>query len=492
MNSFDLKNIIYLVLISVIFITSYYIGVNLASTNFEEILFYSLSLDVIATKGDNKPFFIALKKCIPLAIVLFGLLYLLFLGINTKLLNDLQLGFICEKKAIIIFILLILSIIYFLKNIGLLNYLYYYVQKSNIIKDNFVDPKKTRIEFNKKNNLIMIFVESLENSIFSIKQGGVWNYEIVNELYEILQDKDTINFFDYNNNQGMYMIQGASYTSSSVFANNSGVPIKLGLKRKGFSKKKYISGIYSLGDLLKDNGYTNELISAANTTYGGFKEFYNQHGNFNIIDIDNLKEYGINIKENEKGDWGINDKGLFEIAKKRLNTLSKQKKPFNLQLITIDTHFVDGFIGEYSETKFQRQYENAYATTSRLIKDFVDYVKVQPYYKDTTIVIVGDHLIMQSDFMNDKMSKNRTIYNCFINPVNKNSNDSKRIYTSLDIYPTIISSLGAKIKGNKLALGVNLFSKEKTLAEKHGVKKLNKELKKRSSFYNEKILEIKK
>ena len=99
---------------------------------------------------------------------------------------------------------------------------------------------------------------------------------------------------------------------------------------------------------------------------------------------------------------------------------------------------------------------------------------------------------MQSDFMNDKMSKNRTIYNCFINPINKDIQNHTRIYTALDIYPTIISSLGGRIKRNKLALGVNLFSKEKTLAEKYGFKTLNKELKKRSSFYNEKILEIKK
>ncbi len=94
--------------------------------------------------------------------------------------------------------------------------------------------------------------------------------------------------------------------------------------------------------------------------------------------------------------------------------------------------------------------------------------------------------------MNDKMSKNRTVYNCIINPKNKDIKNKKRIYTALDLYPTIVSALGAEIKGNRLALGVNLFSKKKTLTEKHGFKKLNNELKKYSSFYNEEILQVKK
>ena len=493
MHSLELKNILLLMIMSIMFIASYYIGVNLASTNFEEILFYSLSLDVVAKYGDNKPFFVALKKCFFPIVMLIGIFFFLFFGISDELTSNIYpLFFIQEHRGLIIIVLLVLSIIILMNKIGLWNYLYYDIQKSNLIKDNYVNPKNTKITFNKKRNLVMIFVESLENSLFSKEHGGIWDYEIINELYELLDDKDTVSFFDTNSKEGMHMLQGSSFTSSSVFANNSGIPIKLSLKRKGFSKEKYIGGIYNLGDLLKDNGYTNELISAANTTYGGFKEFYVQHGNYNIIDIDNVKEFGFDIKNNDRGNWGINDRCLFDIAKKRLDTLSKLNKPFNLQLVTIDTHFIDGYIGDYSETKFEKQYENVYATTAKLIKQFVDYIKLQPYYKDTTIVIVGDHLIMQSDFMNDKMSKNRTVYNCIINPKNKDIKNKKRIYTALDLYPTIVSSLGAEIKGNRLALGINLFSKRKTLIEKYGFKKLNIELKKYSKFYNEEILQIKK
>ena len=490
MDYFGIKSIILLTIISIMLIASYYVKKHLGLTNFEEILFYSLYLNVTGSHTDNKAFFLALKKCLPVAAIIFGILYLILYGISDKFANSFYpLLLIREHRTLFIVILFIIALVLLLNTIGLFSYLFYHSRKSNIIKNNYVDPESTEIKFDKKRNLVMIVVESLENSLLTKEQGGLWNYGVINELNDLLNDKDSVNFFD-SNNHGMYMIEGTSYTSSSVFANNSGIPTKLGLLRRGYSKKKYLRGAYSLGEILKKNGYNNEVISAANTTYGGLKEFYEQHGDYNIIDIDNLDEHNIKINDSDKCDWGMNDRCLFNLAKKRLEALSKENKPFNLQLITIDTHFVDGYIGEYSETKHPRRYENAYATTSKLIKEFVDYIKKQPYYKDTTIVILGDHLIMQTDFVNDKMSNNRSVYNCIINPKLKPVYN-KRTYTSLDTYPTIVSAMGGKIKGDKLGLGVNLFSKEKTLAEKLGVKKLNTELIKRSPFYDKKILKIK-
>ena len=63
-----------------------------------------------------------------------------------------------------------------------------------------------------------------------------------------------------------------------------------------------------------------------------------------------------------------------------------------------------------------------------------------------------------------------------------------RDYTQFDLYPTILSAMGYTIKGNKLALGVNLFSDEKTLLEEYGVSKLNEEIGKASNFYNKELL----
>ena len=48
--------------------------------------------------------------------------------------------------------------------------------------------------------------------------------------------------------------------------------------------------------------------------------------------------------------------------------------------------------------------------------------------------------------------------------------------------------MGATIDGNKLGLGVNLFSDEKTLIEMFGKEELNKQLVGKSEYYNQELL----
>jgi phosphoglycerol transferase len=70
-------------------------------------------------------------------------------------------------------------------------------------------------------------------------------------------------------------------------------------------------------------------------------------------------------------------------------------------------------------------------------------------------------------------------------------NNKNRIVTALDSYPTIVSAIGGKIKGDRLGLGVNLFSDKKTLVEEYGLKYIDEELKKKSEFYHDKIIDDK-
>ena len=85
----------------------------------------------------------------------------------------------------------------------------------------------------------------------------------------------------------------------------------------------------------------------------------------------------------------------------------------------------------------------------------------------------------------------RTPYNCIINSTLKPINDKNREFSTMDLYPTILASMGAKIDGDKLGLGTNLYSNKATLIEEIGFGKLNKEVQKSSKFYNRKILKLK-
>lgn len=96
---------------------------------------------------------------------------------------------------------------------------------------------------------------------------------------------------------------------------------------------------------------------------------------------------------------------------------------------------------------------------------------------------------MQVEFYESRTNKEyeRTIYNAIINPIIEATNNKNRVFTSMDLYPTILASIGVKIEGERIGLGTNLYSNIPTLAEQLGFEYLNNEIKKNSKFYNEKI-----
>ena len=98
---------------------------------------------------------------------------------------------------------------------------------------------------------------------------------------------------------------------------------------------------------------------------------------------------------------------------------------------------------------------------------------------------------MCSDFFKNK-SGNRTQYNLILNPSPdlKYSKDclKNRTWSNYDMYPTVLAAMGVKIEGNRLGLGTDLFSNEPTVFEEFGYDYVNKELAKKSEFYNKRIL----
>lgn len=471
-------SILLVFLIIIVFVVSFYFKSFYSLSHFEEIL-YSIK------DGDNNAdttfLVIGFKTCLPYCLFLFVLSYLiLFKKTKRKMINKIQ-----SKRKIIIIASSFIATFTMFWSISFFKYIYYVVQESDFIKNNYVDSRNVDVKFSNKRNLIVISVESLETSLFKKDQGGYWDYEVIPELYDLLSDEDSVVFYNNNLAEQQNMIQGSSWTTASIIASTSAIPFKVNINN--FTSPTILDNVYSLGDLLKDNGYYNEVISAANTSYGDLKKYFVDHSIDTVIDNDSLSLYDFKMDLNDEGRWGFNDNYLFKIAKERLTKIASSEEPFFLHLITIDTHFIDGFVGDYSTNKYDDQYENAYATESKLLGEFISWLKEQPYYKNTTIVIMGDHLSMQSEFFRKRNVKDRYVYSCIINPQTKEANSTNRVYTALDMYPTIVSAIGGYISNEKLGLGVNLFSNQMTLAEKYGINILDNELKKDSVFYKNTI-----
>ena len=179
---------------------------------------------------------------------------------------------------------------------------------------------------------------------------------------------------------------------------------------------------------------------------------------------------------------------LYDYAKEKLLEISKNDEPFNFTMLTADTHFTDGYMDSSCKEVFDEAYANSFYCSDSKIGEFIRWIKKQDFYNDTAIVITGDHLTMQEDFYEEDVDDKRYIYNAFINSSVTTNNSKNRTFTAFDLYPTTLAAMGATIDGNKLGLGVNLFSDEKTLIEMFGKEELNKQLVGKSEYYNQELL----
>lgn len=131
-----------------------------------------------------------------------------------------------------------------------------------------------------------------------------------------------------------------------------------------------------------------------------------------------------------------------------------------------------------------------FTTQIRCYIHFIMWMQNQPFYENTTIILTGDHLSMDTDFFVDLSSEyERTIFNLFMNTPTEPVTSKNRGFSSLDLFPTTLSALGVEITGDRLGLGTNLFSTRDTIIEELGFEKVSEELRKNSSFYNSKIMQ---
>ena len=361
------------------------------------------------------------------------------------------------------------------------------IQTGDFIQDHFTDAGTVDIAFpEKKRNLIYIYLESMEMTYADQKSGGAFSKNVIPELTKIAHEyEDFSGSSDILN--GAVPLPGTTWTMGAMFGQSTGLPLKLpisGLQVESQIVSSFFPSITGLGDILQNEGYRQVLMIGSDATFGGRKAFFNTHGNFEIFDYTTAKDKSL-IPDDYYVFWGFEDARLFTFAKDELKTLAAGEEPFNLTLLTVDTHFEDGYVCQRCKKAFgDNQYANVMACSSRQIADFIAWIQDQEFYENTTIVLCGDHLTMDTDFCSDVPSDyQRKTYTAVINSAVKPVDpDRVRLYSTMDLFPTTLASLGAVIRGNRLGLGTNLFSLSDTLLEQYGVSECVKELDKPSSF----------
>ena len=422
--------------------------------------------------------------CIVIFLIVLNFKYDVFLNIKNVKRRILNQKYLRIVTFIFSIICLVGGVTYGAKKLSLDKVYKAYVSDSSYIKDNYADPRNVKMSFpEKKRNLIHIYLESVENSYLSKDLGGYMKENLMPELTEL--SKEGIHFSESNKFGGPYQTYGSSWSVASMVNMSTGLPLKIPMGGNSYGKSgSFLPGAVSIGDILKAQGYEQTIMFGADADFGGLTTFFGTHGDFNIFDYKAAKEKKL-IPQDYNVWWGFEDDKLYKYAKDEITRLSKTGKPFNFTMETADTHFPDGYLSKHATKKHASQYANVISYSTKEAVNFIKWIQKQPFYKDTTIVVTGDHLSMDKKFFKDfNKSYHRTVFNLILNPATTTTRVNNRQFSPVDMYPTILASMGVQIEGDKLGLGTNLFSDKQTLIERDGLKTVQEGFEAKSNFFN--------
>ncbi|MDO4606687.1 MAG: LTA synthase family protein [Bowdeniella nasicola] len=364
-----------------------------------------------------------------------------------------------------------------------------FVETSSYIEEHYVFPTEDNLTFpDKPKNLVHVFMESIENSYYSKEEGGYLEKSLMPELAELT--REGVSFSHQEGMGGPHQINGATHSIAGMINMQTGVP----MVPVALSNQWTISyaDFPNLGAILADHGYNNSFMLGGDRNFHQLGDYFSTYGKFSIFDSSTAKQRGL-VPEDYHVWWGIEDDKLYEYAKDELTRLSEQDAPFYFVLENADTHNNDGYLSpNIEEFPSDQQYGNVIHYSQAETVKLVRWMQQQSWYEDTVIVITGDHRSKDIHFFEGwDEDYERTIVNMILNgalPDPGPEITKNRDFAPFDYFPTIVAALGITIDGNQLGLGTNLYSGEPTLMERTGVHTIDREMTKRSPFYEERLI----
>ena len=346
----------------------------------------------------------------------------------------------------------------------------FHLNTSDFVKEQYVNPNSVSLKFpEQKRNLIYIYLESMEATYSDTANGGAYSDNYIPRLTKLAEENED---FEGNGDtiNGGIVLPGTNWTCGAMFSQTSGLPLELPIDENQIKNSdEFFPQLTTMGDILEQEGYINVVQMGSSADFGGMSSYYTKHGNYIIHDYDYAKKEGL-IPQDYYEYWGYEDEKVFEFAKKDLTELAGKGQPFNYTMFTIDTHFEDGYVCRLCDNKFgDNQYANVISCSDCQVTDFVRWIQQQDFYNNTTVVITGDHTTMDADFCAYIDSNyQRKTYTCILNSAVEPQIKEHREYSTIDLFPTMLASLGVEMSSDRLGCGTNLFGTQQTLIEEQG------------------------
>ena len=255
-------------------------------------------------------------------------------------------------------------------------------------------------------NLVTIYLESGENTF---ADTSVFGQNLLSEL-----DRATAGWARYD---GLEQYPGGGWTMSGLVSTGCGIPLKsqlltdgMNLNNLGEALTTYLPGATCLGDILSEQGYTNVFMGGAHTRFAGKDTYLSTHGYDRVLGLDEWEADG--EARSQISVWGLSDRRLFGRAADVVDDLDESGRPFNLTLLTLDTHEPGGVFPGCS-TDDDLAMATATKCSMRAVAGFIDHLESRGILDDTVVTVMGDHLKATSEggFFKDELERtpNRTI-----------------------------------------------------------------------------------
>lgn len=318
---------------------------------------------------------------------------------------------------------------------------YSYQQIFKIVKNtNYVERENVKIlnPEEKHKNLVLIFLESYERNLLTNKEVSKYTVHINNlskegEFYTKLpQLEGSLGTFN-----GIFTVLcGSRNYNYSLFKN----------PYKKISQNHHFSCV---PDILHKANYKQIFIGGANKLLFNKSNLILSH-NYDIMeDRESLIKQYPDLKD-KLNEWGVADIDVFNIAKEKYVELSKNNVPFNLTILTTATHNVNGVPDKRCKNSSKdNDLLNAVECTDNNVNDFIDFLKTQPNYKDTIIIILPDHVQYNVNGLNDIIKDETTDLFTIV----LNTNVIKKFTNTIDytdLAEIILNRLNVKSNANFL------------------------------------------
>ena len=351
---------------------------------------------------------------------------------------------------------------------------------SKFYREYYVHPDSVQIQAQgKPRNLIVIFLESMETN-FSKHTPEIAALE-----------KLSLNFAPGGQN-----VSGTTWTIAGITGKLCGIPLNMpmGINEHHGKLPTYLPYAKCLMDVLADKGYNQLSTLGSSGDFTQMRTFWTHHGNVGTHDIEYYKSVG-KIPEKYHEFWGFEDRRLYRFAKEELDSLAVQGEPFAFYMQTIDTHQPFGYLDDSCkialknigfEVNGDNQYPAALRCASMQLTSFVEWIKEQPWSGNTVISVMGDHA---TPMLSNKagVAPTDSVYwmNFIINSaVDGEAYRRERSYSSLDMFPTLLESVGFELEGHSIGLGRSLYADKPTLLEIYDKPVLDNLLRERSIQYD--------